>query len=285
MNHNALEYHGIEIDLHHALERSEFLLHYQPKINIASRCVTGFEALIRWRRPGHKLVMPGQFISIAEESGLIVPIGRWVLREGCRQTKAWELEGLPSMTLSVNVSAVELQARGFVASVRTILAETGLDARFLELEITETSLIQDAASTELVLRELKEIGIRLALDDFGTGYSSLSCLRRFPIDTLKIDRSFVRDLTTDPDDASIVTAVIQLGKNLHMQVVAEGVETPEQWAFLKREDCPEAQGFYFSEGLPPEDLAAVLNQSPSRTGRRADGAKIFECPAPVSLSS
>jgi diguanylate cyclase len=260
MTRNVLEQHGIEIDLRHALERSEFLRHYQPKLDLSSGRVTGVEALLRWRRPGHQLVMPGQFMSIAEDSGLIVPIGKWVLREACRQAKAWATNGLPTMRLSVNVSAVELQSKGFVGNVRAILAETGLAARLLELEITETFLMQDTASTGLVLRELKEIGVGLALDDFGTGFSSLSYLRRFPIDTLKIDRSFVRDLTTDPDDASIVTAVIHLGKSLQMPVVAEGVETPEQCAFLKRWDCPEAQGFYFSEGVPPENLAARLTQ-------------------------
>jgi EAL domain-containing protein (putative c-di-GMP-specific phosphodiesterase class I) len=204
--------------------------------------------------------MPGQFMSIAEDSGLIVPIGKWVLREACRQAKAWEADGLPPLSLSVNVSAVELQSKGFVAGVRATLADTGLAANSLELEITETFLMQDAASTGLVLRELKEIGVRLALDDFGTGFSSLSYLKRFPIDTLKIDRSFVRDLTSDLDDASIVTALIQLGKGLHMKVIAEGVETPEQCAFLKKWECPEAQGFYFSKGVPPEELIIKLKQ-------------------------
>ena len=284
MNRNALEHHGIEIDLRHALDRSEFLLRYQPKLHLLSGRVTGVEALIRWRRPGDRLVMPGEFISIAEDSGLIVPIGKWVLREACRQAKAWETEGLPSLSMSVNVSAVELQSKGFVASVRAILAETGLAAHFLELEITETFLMQDTASTGLVLRELKEIGIRLALDDFGTGFSSLSYLKRFPIDTLKIDRSFVRDLTSDPDDASIVTAVIHLGKELHMQVVAEGVETSEQCAFLKRWKCPEAQGFYFGEGLPPEDLVVRIKQKSSRAGIHFAGSKPLEYPATASLS-
>jgi diguanylate cyclase (GGDEF)-like protein/PAS domain S-box-containing protein len=284
MNRYALEHHGIEIDLRHALDRSEFLLHYQPKLNLWSGRVTGVEALIRWRRAGDRLVMPEQFMSIAEDSGLIVPIGKWVLREACRQAKAWELDGLPPLSLSVNVSAVELQSKSFVAGVRAILAETGLAARFLELEITETFLMQDAASTGLVLRELKEIGIRLALDDFGTGFSSLSYLKRFPIDTLKIDRSFIRDLTSDPDDASIVTAVIRMSEGLHMQVVAEGVETQEQCALLKRWKCPEAQGFYFSGAVPPEELAVRLKQEFSPTGILTNGHKTSDYPAAVAFS-
>ena len=271
MNGNALEQHGIENDLHHALKRSEFVLHYQPKVNLASGLIIGVEALIRWLRPGHRLVMPSQFISIAEESGLIVPIGKWVLREACRQAKAWEAEGLPTMSLSVNVSAVELQYSGFVDGVRAILQDTGLDANLLELEITETFLMQDAVSTGQLLRELHGIGVRLALDDFGTGFSSLSYLKRFPINTLKIDRSFVRDLASDSGDASIVTAVIQMGKSMHMQVVAEGIETLEQCAFLKGWHCPEGQGFYFSEPVLPQDLAAVrLKQESERTTIHVD---------------
>jgi diguanylate cyclase (GGDEF)-like protein/PAS domain S-box-containing protein len=266
-NGNAVEQHGLEIDLRHALERSEFVLHYQPKVNLVSGVVTGVEALIRWRRPGHRLTLPGQFMSTAEESGLIVPIGKWVLQEGCRQAVAWQIEGLAPMRLAVNVSAVELRSKGFVAGVRATLTQTGLAARCLELELTETSLMQDEVSIGLVLRELKEVGVQLALDDFGTGYSSLSYLKRFPIDTLKIDRSFVRDLTSDADDASIVTAVVHLGKSLHMQVVAEGVETQEQCAFLKRRNCPEAQGFYFSEAVPPWDLTASLKRKSGHFGK------------------
>lgn len=189
---------------------------------------------------------------------MIVPIGKWVLREGCRQAKAWQSAGLPPLNLAVNVSTVELRAKNFVAGVRDILAETGLDAR--HLEITETFLMQDAVSTGLVLQELKQLGIQLALDDFGTGYSSLSYLKRFPIDTLKIDHSFVRDLTTDAGDASIVCAMVHMRRSLKMQVVAEGVETQEQFAFLKKHHCPEAQGFYFSEPAFPGVIAAMVAQ-------------------------
>jgi EAL domain-containing protein (putative c-di-GMP-specific phosphodiesterase class I) len=180
-----------------------------------------------------------------------------VLREACRQARAWQDAGLPPMSLAVNISAVELRARDFVAGVRTILTETGIEPRCLELELTETFLMQDLESTAGVLRALKDMGVQLALDDFGTGYSSLSYLKRFPIDTLKIDRSFVRDLTTDADDASIVNAVISMGKSLHMQVVAEGVETREQLAFLKRQGCPEGQGYYFSHLKESQILLGV----------------------------
>jgi diguanylate cyclase (GGDEF)-like protein/PAS domain S-box-containing protein len=258
MNLHALERQSLEGDLRHALERREFVLHYQPKVNLRTRAITGVEALIRWRHPKRRLIRPSRFISIAEETGLIVPIGNWVLREGCRQAKAWQLAGLAPMNIAVNISAVELRADGFVAGVRDILAETGLAASHLELEITETFLMQDTASTGLVLQELKGMGLQLALDDFGTGYSSLSYLKRFPIDTLKIDHSFVLDLTTDAGDASIVSAVVNMGKSLRMRVVAEGVETHEQCAFLKEQHCPEAQGFYFHEPMISEEIPELF---------------------------
>jgi diguanylate cyclase (GGDEF)-like protein/PAS domain S-box-containing protein len=264
MNVHALERQGLENDLRHALERREFVLHYQPKVNLRTRAITGVEALIRWRHPKRRLIPPSRFISIAEETGLIVPIGRWVLREACRQAKAWQIEGLAPMSVAVNISAVELRAKDFVAGVRDILAETGLAARYLELEITETFLMQDAASTGLVLQELKDMGIQLALDDFGTGYSSLSYLRRFPIDTLKIDGSFVQDVTPGAGGASIVSAVVNMGKSLHMRVVAEGVETHEQCTFLKEQHCPEAQGFYFHEPMISEEIAELFADNRGR---------------------
>jgi diguanylate cyclase (GGDEF)-like protein/PAS domain S-box-containing protein len=260
MNVHALEREHLESDLRHALERNEFLLHYQPKVNLQSGAMTGVEALIRWRHPTRRLTRPSQFISIAEESGLIVPIGKWVLREACRQARAWQLAGLAPMNVAVNVSTVELRAKHFVEDVCSILAETGFSAHYLELEVTETFLMQDAGSTGRVLQELKDLGVRLALDDFGTGYSSLSYLRRFPIDTLKIDHSFIRHLTTDTDDASIVSAVVNMGKSLRMRVVAEGVETLEQYTSLKNHRCPEAQGFYFSEPVIPADIIDLAAQ-------------------------
>jgi diguanylate cyclase (GGDEF)-like protein/PAS domain S-box-containing protein len=258
MNRRALERHRLESDLRHALQRREFVLRYQPKVSLHTGAITGVEALLRWRHPTRGLIRPSRFISIAEDSGLIVPIGKWVLREGCRQAKLWLAAGAAPVSMAVNISPVELRAKDFVAGVQEILAETGLDACHLELEITETFLMQDPVSTGMVLQELKDMGIRLALDDFGTGYSSLSYLKRFPIDTLKIDHSFVRDLTSDTDDASIVSAVINMGRSLNMQVVAEGVETREQSAFLRNQHCPEAQGFYFGAPVIPEKVAELL---------------------------
>ena len=261
MNVHAVERQALESNLRHAIERNEFVLHYQPKMNVRTGEVTGVEALIRWRHPQRGLVPPAQFIPIAEDCGLIVPIGRWVLREGCRQARAWQDAGLPPLPIAINVSAVELRARDFVPEVRAILGAEGLEARYLELELTETFLMQDSTSTSVVLMALKGMGVRLALDDFGTGYSSLSYLRRFPIDTVKIDRSFVRDLTTDADDASIVTAVISMGKRLHMQVVAEGVETPEQLEFLREQSCPEGQGYHFSRPMAAKEFAVLLGHA------------------------
>jgi len=258
MNVHAAVRQSLENDLRHAIEREEFVLHYQPKVNLETGAIIGVEALIRWRHLQHGLVPPARFIPIAEDCGLIVPIGRWVLREGCRQARAWQDAGLPPVRITINVSAVELRAKDFVPCVHAIVTEMGLEPQYLELELTETFLMQDSTSTSVVLLALKELGLQIALDDFGTGYSSLSYLKRFPIDTVKIDRSFVRDLTTDADDASIVSAVIGMGKRLHMQVVAEGVETPEQLVFLKEQSCPEGQGYYFSRPMVAEEFAKLL---------------------------
>ncbi len=225
MNVRALERQSLEIDLRHALERAGIC------IALPAQNESG-DGRDHRRRGAHPLASSAArtraacaFIPIAEECGFIVPIGQWVLREACRQARAWQDAGLPPMRIAINISAVELRAKDFVAGVRAILTETGLEPRYLELELTETFLMQDSTSTAAVLQDLKELGVQLALDDFGTGYSSLSHLKRFPIDTLKIDQSFVRDVATDADDASIVSAVISMGKSLHMRVVAEGVET------------------------------------------------------------
>jgi diguanylate cyclase (GGDEF)-like protein/PAS domain S-box-containing protein len=258
MNLRAVERQSLENGLRDAMERQEFVLHYQPKMNLKTGAIIGVEALIRWHHPQRGLVPPAQFIPIAEECGFIVPIGRWVLREACHQARAWQDAGLRPMRIAVNVSAVELRAKDFVSGVRAILTESGLEPRYLELELTETFLMQDSKSTAAVLQALKGMGVQLALDDFGTGYSSLSYLKRFPIDTLKIDRSFVRDLTTDADDASIVSAVISMGRSLHMGVVAEGVETREQLAVLQEQSCPEGQGYYFSRPMVAEEVAKLL---------------------------
>ena len=261
MNVRAIKRQSLENGLRHALERQEFVLHYQPTMNLETGAIVGVEALIRWRHPHLGLVPPAQFVPVAEECGFIVAIGRWVLREACRQARAWQDAGLPPMRIAINVSAAELRDKDFVAGVSAILTETGLESRYLELELTETYLMQDSTSTAAVLQALKDTDVQLALDDFGTGYSSLSHLKRFPIDTLKIDRSFVRDLTTDADDASIVSAVISMGKSLHMRVVAEGVESREQLAFLHEQSCPEGQGYYFSRPLVAKEFAKLLGRS------------------------
>jgi diguanylate cyclase (GGDEF)-like protein/PAS domain S-box-containing protein len=264
MNVSALERRSLENDLHHAIERHEMFLHYQPKINLRTGEIVGVEALLRWRHPGRGIVLPGQFVPIAEECGLIVPIGQWVLREACLQARAWQVAGLPATCIAVNISSVELRVPDFAGGVRAILTETGLEPQYLELELTETFLMQDSSSTADVLKELKDIGVFLALDDFGTGYSSLSYLKRFPIDVLKIDRSFMRDLSTDSDDAGIVTAVIGMGKNLRMRVVAEGVETAEQLEFLQDHNCPQGQGLYFCRPVPALEFGQFLERGLAR---------------------
>jgi diguanylate cyclase (GGDEF)-like protein/PAS domain S-box-containing protein len=260
LNSRASMRQTVETGLRRAIEQNELALHYQPIMNVQTGEIAGAEALLRWDSPALGFMLPDDFIPVAEESGLIVPIGQWVLRQACMQAKAWPDTGSSPRRLAVNVSAVELRSKNFVNGVASILAETGFDPWNLELEITETFLMQDSKSTAIVLHEIKALGVQLALDDFGTGYSSLSYMRRFPIDTLKVDRSFVSDLTTDPDDASVVTAVINMGRSLHMRVVAEGVETHEQLEFLVKHDCSEAQGYHFSQPLKSEYFADFLSQ-------------------------
>jgi len=260
MNLKAVERQSLEGGLRCALERKEFLLHYQPKVNLETGEISGAEALIRWQQPDRGLVPPTQFVPIAEDCGLILPIGRWVLREACRQARAWQDAGLPLLPIAVNVSAVEFRDKGFVEGVRTILSETGLPARYLELELTEGVLMEDAESAAAVLLELKAMGVRLAVDDFGTGYSSLSYLRKFPIDALKIDKSFIHQDTADPDESTIVSAVIAMGRSLRLRVVAEGVETLEELMVLQGLDCDEAQGFYFSRPVGAAQFADLLQR-------------------------
>ncbi len=262
MNVRALERQSIEDGLRLALERNELVLYYQPIVDLWSGEPTGVEALLRWRHPNRGLLFPQQFIPIAEECGLILQVGRWALNEACRQNRAWLDAGLPALRIAVNVSAVELRHQHFVEGVRKCLADTGLSAHQLELELTETFLMQDSASTALVLRSLKEVGIHLALDDFGTGYSSLSHLKGFPIDTLKIDQAFVSELDTNPDDASIVRAVIGLGRSLNIRVVAEGIETAAQLARLQEQRCPEGQGYYFSRPVTADEFPRLLLTPP-----------------------
>jgi len=257
MNVRAVARQSVEQALHLALEQNGFVLHYQPKVNLQTGVITGAEALIRLQPPGKELVAPLDFVRVAEDCGLILPIGGWVLREACRQTAAWVQAGLHPGQIAVNVSALELHGRDFLAGVRDTLAETALDPRLLELELTESGLIQDTDQTTKVLGELKALGVQIAVDDFGTGYSSLSYLRRFPIDTLKIDQSFVQDITGDAGNA-IVSAVMAMGTSLGQRVVAEGIETPHQLAFLQSLRCSEGQGYLFSRPVPADAFAALL---------------------------
>jgi diguanylate cyclase (GGDEF)-like protein/PAS domain S-box-containing protein len=255
MNLRAVERQSLEAGLRRALNRDEFILHYQPKIDLQTGVLLGAEALIRWRHPDRGLVPPMQFVPIAEDSGLIVPIGQWVLREACRQARAWQRAGLPRVPVAVNVSAVEFREPGFLDSVRVSLEETRLESRYLELELTESVVMANADSTVPLLRKLKDLGLQLALDDFGTGYSSLSYLKEFPIDALKVDESFIRGISDDLQGAPIVLAIISMGKSLHHRVIAEGIETAEQFAFLQAQGCGEGQGFYFSRPLAADQFA------------------------------
>jgi len=260
LNLRAVKRQSLEDSMRHALEREEFSVHYQPKVNLANGEIVGVEALIRWLHPKLGFVSPAEFIPIAEECGLMVPIGRWVLGQACHQAQAWQEIGLAPIRIAVNISAAELRARDFLRGVGVVLEETGLDPHLLELELTETFLVQDSTAMSAVLHDLKRLGLKLALDDFGTGYSSLNHLKRFPIDTLKIDRSFVRSITTNSDDAGIVCAVISMGKNLNMRVVAEGVETREQLTFLQDRECPFGQGYYFSQPLTGQACTQLLRR-------------------------
>jgi len=260
MNAKALENLAMSSALHDAVARNELELHYQPQVDLASGEIIGMEALARWRHPQLGMVSPAVFIPLAEETGLIGPIGAWVLREACRQNKAWQDEGLPPLRVAVNLSARQFYQRDIAEIVAQTLADTGLESRFLELEITESMLMQDVIATISIMQQLKEIGISFSLDDFGTGYSSLSYLKRFPIETLKIDQSFVRDIPHDKDDSAIAAAIIAMASALEIKVIAEGVETPEQLAFLRTQSCTAMQGYYFSKPLPSDEFALLLRQ-------------------------
>lgn len=258
MNTRAVERQSIEESLRRALERQEFALHYQPKVNLRTGEIVGAEALIRWTHPTRGSVSPGQFIPVAEDCGLIVPISQWVLREACKQTRAWADAGLPAVTIAVNISAMEFRQEGFLEDIFVALKETNLDPRSLELEITEGILMKRAESAASILQVLRAAGVRIALDDFGTGYSSLSYLRKFPIDALKIDQSFVRQITMNADDATIVSAIISMGQSMKLRIIAEGVETQTELEFLQAHQCDECQGYYFSRPVLPEQFAKLL---------------------------
>ncbi|MCB6182455.1 EAL domain-containing protein [Leeia sp. TBRC 13508] len=264
MNTAATERLDMERQLRIAIRNDQFELHYQPQIDLITKELVGMEALIRWRHPELGLVSPLRFIPIAEETGLIVPIGEWVLREACRQTKVWEDAGLKVVPVAVNLSARQFLKGSLVETVASALAESRLDPELLQLEITESLLMYEVEDTIQLLSRLNELGVSLAIDDFGTGYSSLSYLKRFPIDHLKIDRSFVRDVINDPDDASITSAIIAMAHNLKLKVVAEGVETEQQASFLKELGCEFAQGFLYSKPLPSAEMALFMqNEIPA----------------------
>jgi diguanylate cyclase (GGDEF)-like protein len=258
MNSTAFKQFALETSLRHAVDNDEFVLHYQPRLAIDTLKITGVEALVRWQHPQLGLLSPAKFIPLAEANGLILPIGEWVLRTACRQNQEWQARGLPPMCVGVNVSARQFQEQPLAEIVPQILAETGLAAEYLDLELTESSIMSNAPEAIEVLARLKAMNVTISIDDFGTGFSSLSYLKRLPIDTLKIDQSFIHDVTTDPDDAALVMAIVTLGHNLRLRVVAEGVETEEQLKFLHLLRCDEVQGFFFSKPLPAPGLEQLL---------------------------
>jgi diguanylate cyclase (GGDEF)-like protein len=262
LNAHSFERLTLESSLRRALERDEFLLHYQPKMVLATGQIGGVEALLRWQHPDLGLVAPAQFITMAEETGLIVPIGKWVLRTACAQNKAWLDQGMPRLSMAVNLSARQFSDENLLRDINSILEETGMDPTLLELEITESMLMQNVEKAIGTLTSLNSKGIRLAIDDFGTGYSSLSTLKRFPINTIKVDRSFIRDLPGEPNDKALTDAIIAMGRSLNMTVIAEGVETKEQADYLRSQACDEYQGFYFRKPMPADELAALIS-SPS----------------------
>ncbi len=258
MNRSTLERLLLENALHRALINREFVVFYQPQVDVKSGRLVGAEALIRWRHPDKGLVPPMQFIPLAEESGLIVPMGEWVLRTVCLQSKIWRESGLPTIRLGVNVSGRQFAEEDFARSLSSVLSETGSDPAYLELELTESMIMSDVEANRKNLDRLKEIGVRLSVDDFGTGYSSLSYLRRFPLDTLKIDRSFLAGVPEDVDQTAITKAIIALAHSLNLKIVAEGVETRSQLDFLREQCCDEAQGYLFSKPVPEQDFVEML---------------------------
>jgi diguanylate cyclase (GGDEF)-like protein len=272
MNTRALELLKMEGDLRRAIEADELRLYYQPQIDLRTDQIVGVEALVRWQHPELGLLQPSRFIPLAEDTGLIVPLGEWGLREACRQLVLWQQHGLDGLRISVNVSPCQFQQKNFVETVAQILREADIDPAKLQLEITETSLMNSADDVITRLTELKQMGLMIAIDDFGVGYSSLGYLKRLPIDMLKIDRSFVNDATTDPDDAALVMAIITLAHNLRLKVMAEGVETNDQVRFLRLLRCNEAQGYLFGKAEPgefynPKTIGATASATLPRRGQ------------------
>jgi diguanylate cyclase (GGDEF)-like protein len=271
MNSRASRQFALEASLRHAIDNEEFLLHYQPRMTTDSQKITGVEALVRWQHPQLGLIPPLEFIPLAEDNGLILPIGEWVLRTACRQNRDWQERGFPPMRMGVNVAARQFQQQGLAETVMQILEETGLAPENLDLELTESSIMSKAQGTIDVLTRLKAMGVTISIDDFGTGFSSLSYLKRLPINALKIDQSFICDLTTNPDDAALVMAIVTLAHNLRLHVIAEGVETEEQLRFLHLIRCDEVQGYLFSRPLAPKALEEVLAM---RTGEVLAGLAV-----------
>jgi len=247
-----------ETCLRNALKRSEFEVYYEPKIEIKTGKIIGAEALVRWNHPERGRVSPGEFIPMAEEMGLIAPLGEWVLETACRQTKAWQIEGLPPLRVAVNVSARQFEGKNLTERVSQILRETNLDPKCLELELTEGLILQDETAAAGAFKVWRDMGIRIAIDDFGTGYCSLSYPKRFVFDALKIDKSFIRDIADDRQNAAITVAIIQMAHSLNMTVIAEGVENERELAFLCARDCDEIQGYFFSQALPAAEFEALL---------------------------
>jgi EAL domain-containing protein (putative c-di-GMP-specific phosphodiesterase class I) len=263
MNASSLHKLTLENQLRKAIDRGELLLHYQPKVHAISRHIAGVEALIRWRHPDLGLVSPAAFIPLAEETGLIVPIGEWVLDEACRQAAQWRSAGFHAMSVAVNMASPNFAQKDFIDKVASAAGRAHLDPDAIEIEVTESVLMHDVEATRVTLRALKESGFMLSIDDFGTGYSSLAYLKRFPLDTLKIDRSFVRDVIENAEDAAITEAIIVLGNSLGLSVVAEGVETEAQAAFLRSRGCGLMQGYLYSCPVTADDISAMLHQGTS----------------------
>ena len=272
MNAQAVERLTLENSLRRALDRKELFLMYQPQMDIVTRKITGLEALLRWQHPELGLVPPDKFIRIAEYSGLIMPIGEWVLRTACTQARKWQDEGLPPVSVAVNVSAVQFRQEDFCELIRRVLSETGLASQYLELELTESLLLANADVMLSVVEELNAMGLRLAIDDFGTGYSNFSYLKQFRVSKLKIDRSFVRDVAVNADDAAITTAIISMAKNLNLKVIAEGVEDEAQMSFLRAHQCDEIQGYYFSKPLTVDKVADKLRGASAEPHVRAQAS-------------
>ncbi len=269
MNRHAMERQFIENNLRHALDCGQFVLHYQPKIDLAGGTISGVEALIRWHHPQRGLVAPKQFISIAEDCGLIVAIDDWVLLQACRQARRWLEDGLSFGRIAVNLSPMEFHRDDIVTRIRRALDTAGLDGRHLEIELTEGVFLKDTNSAVAMLHQLRAIGLRIAIDDFGTGYSSLGYLRRLPVDVLKIDQSFLHNISKDPEAAPILKAVIDIGVALQQRVIAEGVETEEQYLYLRRNRCMEGQGFFFSRPVAVEHCTSLLGKRDLRSGGKA----------------